>query len=43
MTFTDDVERGGRWVDCRDWQSSTGTAVTTDERYYLVENRQYVG
>jgi immune inhibitor A len=41
--FTDDVEQPGTWTATGLWQRSTGTVATTADRYYLLENRQYVG
>ncbi len=41
--FTDDVEQPGSWTATGRWQRSTGTATTTADSYYLLENRQYVG
>nr|WP_300050790.1 immune inhibitor A domain-containing protein [uncultured Nocardioides sp.] len=43
-TFTDDVETEATpaWV-AKGWKRSTGTETVTDNRYYLIENRQYVG
>ena len=41
--FTDDVEQPGTWTATGLWQRSTGTVRTTADRYYLLENRQYVG
>jgi immune inhibitor A len=41
--FTDGAEAGtGSWK-ADGWSISTGTEVTHGERYYLLENRQYVG
>ncbi|WP_242624436.1 immune inhibitor A domain-containing protein [Micromonospora kangleipakensis] len=41
--FTDDVEQTGGWTATGLWQRATGTVSTTADRYYLLENRQYVG
>ncbi|NUO58564.1 MAG: M6 family metalloprotease domain-containing protein [Hamadaea sp.] len=41
--FTDDAEQPGSWTATGEWQRSTGTVTTTADRYYLLENRQYVG
>ena len=41
--FTDDVEQPGPWTATGLWQRSTGTVSVTADRYYLLENRQYVG
>ena len=41
--FTDDVEQPGPWIATGLWQRSTGTVSVTADRYYLLENRQYVG
>ncbi|NUT38035.1 MAG: M6 family metalloprotease domain-containing protein [Hamadaea sp.] len=41
--FTDDVEQQGDWTATGLWQRSSGTVTTTADRYYLLENRQYVG
>ena len=43
VVVTDGAENGdnGRTVD--GWKASTGTEVTNAARYYLIENRQYVG
>ena len=42
--LTDGAENGGDsgWT-VKGWKVSTGTEVTDAERYYLLENRQYVG
>jgi immune inhibitor A len=42
-TFTDGVEAGTNGWTAQGWTISTGTEVTSAERYYLIENRQYVG
>ena len=42
-TFTDDVESGDNGWTARGWKRSTGTESVTADRYYLLENRQYVG
>ncbi|HEY0699169.1 MAG TPA: immune inhibitor A domain-containing protein [Micromonospora sp.] len=41
--FTDDVEQTAGWTATGLWQRATGTVSTTADRYYLLENRQYVG
>jgi immune inhibitor A len=41
--FTDGVEAGTNGWTAQGWKISTGTEVTSAERYYLIENRQYVG
>jgi immune inhibitor A len=41
--FTDDVETPGEWTPTGLWKRSTGTEEKTADRYYLLENRQYVG
>ena len=41
--FTDGAEQGDNGWTVDGWKVSTGTEVTTGERYYLLENRQYVG
>ncbi len=42
--FTDNVENGTNgWTAQGLWKISTGTETGTFERYYLVENREYVG
>ena len=42
--LTDDVEQGENgWTPQGLWKISTGTETGTFERYYLVENREYVG
>jgi immune inhibitor A len=42
--FTDTVENGTNgWTAQGLWKISTGTETGTFERYYLVENREYVG
>ncbi|WP_448811175.1 immune inhibitor A domain-containing protein [Agromyces bauzanensis] len=41
---TDDVESGeGKWIADGGFKISTGTEVSVGDRYYLVENRTYVG
>ncbi|KRF30269.1 immune inhibitor A domain-containing protein [Nocardioides sp. Soil805] len=42
-TFTDGAESGTNGWDAKGWTISTGTDVTNAKRYYLIENRQYVG
>ncbi|MGW6389647.1 immune inhibitor A domain-containing protein [Streptomyces sp. NPDC055103] len=40
----DDVEQGvGGWTAAGRWKISTGTETATTPRYYLLENREYVG
>ena len=42
--FTDDVESGDKgWVADGGFKQSTGTETSEGDRYYLVENRAYVG
>jgi immune inhibitor A len=41
--FTDGAENGANGWTAVGWTASTGTEVTNAERYYLLENRQYVG
>jgi immune inhibitor A len=42
--FSDDVENGTNgWTATGSWKISTGTETGTFQRYYLVENREYVG
>ena len=41
--FTDGAESGANGWTVNGWSASTGTEVTNAERYYLLENRQYVG
>jgi immune inhibitor A len=41
--FTDDVEQAGTWAATGLWKRSSGTESMTADRYYLLENRQYVG
>jgi len=42
--FTDNVENGvNGWTANGAWKISTGTETGTFQRYYLVENREYVG
>ena len=40
---TDGAENGTNGWTAKGWTISTGTEVDITERYYLVENRQYVG
>ncbi|MFI8916184.1 immune inhibitor A domain-containing protein [Streptomyces sp. NPDC053513] len=41
---SDDVEQGvAGWTAQDRWKISTGTETATSPRYYLVENREYVG
>jgi len=42
-TFLDGAEAGANGWTALGWTISTGTEVTNAERYYLIENRQYVG
>ena len=42
-TFTDDVETEATGWAVKGWKRSTGTETVSDNRYYLIENRQYVG
>jgi immune inhibitor A len=42
-TFTDDVEALAPGWTAKGWTRSTGTETVTANRYYLIENRQYVG
>ena len=42
-TFTDDVETADPGWTVKGWKRSTGTETVTANRYYLIENRQYVG
>ncbi len=39
----DGAESGDNGWTVKGWKASTGTEVTDAERYYLLENRQYVG
>jgi immune inhibitor A len=41
--LTDGAEGGDNGWEADGWKVSTGTEVTNAERYYLLENRQYVG
>ena len=41
--FTDGAESGDNGWTAKGWRISTGTEVATTKRYYLIENRQYVG
>ena len=41
--FADGAEDGDNGWTANGWTISTGTDVTVSERYYLIENRQYVG
>ncbi|WP_311836179.1 immune inhibitor A domain-containing protein [Cellulomonas fimi] len=44
VLFTDDVESGANgWTTTGLWQVSNGTVEGFSDRYYLVENREYVG
>ncbi|HEY0644810.1 MAG TPA: immune inhibitor A domain-containing protein [Nocardioides sp.] len=40
---TDGAENGDNGWTAKGWKTSTGTEVATTKRYYLLENRQYVG
>ncbi|HWJ65151.1 MAG TPA: immune inhibitor A domain-containing protein [Nocardioides sp.] len=42
-TFTDGAESGDNGWAVDGFTASTGTETKTTERYYLIENRQYVG
>ena len=42
-TFADDVETEAPGWTVKGWKRSTGTETVSDNRYYLIENRQYVG
>jgi immune inhibitor A len=42
-SFSDGAESGVNGWTVKGWKISTGTEVTNAERYYLLENRQYVG
>ena len=42
-TFTDGAESGVNGWEVDGWDISTGTETTNATRYYLMENRQYVG
>ena len=42
-SFLDGAESGANGWTAVGWKVSTGTEVTNAERYYLIENRQYVG
>jgi len=42
--FSDNVEQGANgWTATGAWKISTGTETGTFQRYYLLENREYVG
>ncbi len=41
--LTDGAENGDNGWTVKGWKASTGTEVIDAERYYLLENRQYVG
>jgi immune inhibitor A len=42
--FTDDVENGeDGWTAEGGWKISTGTEIAVGDRYYIAENRTYVG
>ena len=42
-SFTDGAESGANGWVVDGWKASTGSEVTNAPRYYLLENRQYVG
>ena len=42
-SFADGAESGTNGWTVKGWKVSTGTEVTMGKRYYLLENRQYVG
>jgi immune inhibitor A len=42
-SFADGAESGTNGWTAKGWKVSTGTEVTMGKRYYLLENRQYVG
>jgi immune inhibitor A len=42
-TFTDGAESGDNGWELDGWTASTGSGETNAPRYYLLENRQYVG
>ena len=42
-TFTDGAETLDAGWTAKGWKRSTGTETVTANRYYLIENRQYVG
>jgi immune inhibitor A len=42
-TFTDGAEQGDNGWTLDGWTASTGSGTTNAPRYYLLENRQYVG
>ena len=41
--FTDGAESGDNGWTAKGWKISSGTEVASTKRYYLIENRQYVG
>jgi immune inhibitor A len=43
QTFTDDVETEAPGWTVKGWKRSTGVETASARRYYLIENRQYVG
>ena len=43
IVVTDGAEGGDDGWTIEGWKASTGTEVTEGDRYYLLENRQYVG
>ena len=43
VVVTDGAESGDNGWTIAGWKASTGTEVTAGDRYYLLENRQYVG
>lgn len=42
-SFTDGAEAGDNGWTAQGWTTSTGTETKSSKRYYLIENRQYVG
>lgn len=43
IVLTDGAEQGANGWTVDGWKASTGSETTTASRYYLIENRQYVG
>ena len=43
VVLSDGAEDGAGTWQVKGWTTSTGTETTSSERYYLLENRQYVG
>ncbi|WP_377643097.1 immune inhibitor A domain-containing protein [Oryzobacter terrae] len=43
VVLLDGAENGANGWTIDGWKASTGTEVTAGDRYYLLENRQYVG